>query len=119
MLHTGRQARWAAAAVPVTFDLLHLTARTGRDGPSSSASGSSTASSCPVGPEWATNGWYPGEGETLLAVCADLGHEGMVAKRLDSPYLAGRRVRTWLKWKCPEWVRVHAPRRRPAVPASR
>ena len=67
-----------------------------------------------VGPLWATNGWYC-DGETLFAVCAEHHHEGVVAKRLDSPYLPGRRTRTWLKRKCPEWNRDHAPRRRPRV----
>ncbi len=32
---------------------------------------------------------------------ADLGHEGVVAKRLDPPYLPGRRVPTWLKRESP------------------
>ena len=65
-----------------------------------------------VGPAWATNGSYD-DGETLFAVCVEHGHEGVVAKRRDSLYLPGRRTRTWLKRKTPEWKRVHAPRRRP------
>ena len=68
-----------------------------------------------VGPAWATNGWHPGEGDTLLQVCTELGHEGVVAKRLDAPYLAGIRSRAWLKRKSPAWLRDHAPRRRPRV----
>jgi ATP-dependent DNA ligase len=67
-----------------------------------------------VGPAWATNGWYC-DGDTLFAVCAEHHHEGVVAKRLDSPYLPGRRTRTWLKRKTPEWKLDHAPRRRPRV----
>jgi bifunctional non-homologous end joining protein LigD len=115
MLHTGRMARWAARELPVTFvafDLLHLE---GED-------------LCPrplvqrkrlldelrlLGPAWATNGWCEGDGETLFRVCAQLGHEGVVAKRLDSPYLAGKRSRSWLKRKTDTWKRDHAPRRRP------
>jgi bifunctional non-homologous end joining protein LigD len=115
LLHTGRMARWAAAQVPVTFvafDLLHLD---GQD-----------LSSRPlverkrrldelhlVGPAWATNGWYAGHGETLFQVCAELGHEGVMAKRLDAPYMQGRRTRTWLKRKTANWKIDHAPRRRP------
>jgi bifunctional non-homologous end joining protein LigD len=119
MSHTGRMARWAAQEVPVTFisfDLLHL------DGQDLTA--------LPLverkrlldelhlaGPAWATNGWHQGDGDTLFRVCSELGHEGVVAKRLDAPYLPGRRTRTWLKRKPDAWKRDHAPRRRPRVPA--
>jgi bifunctional non-homologous end joining protein LigD len=84
--HTGRMARWAARELPVTlvaFDLLHLD---GED-----------LCSRPLverkrlvdelhlmGPAWAVNGWYD-DGETLFQVCARFSHEGVVAKRLDSP----------------------------------
>jgi bifunctional non-homologous end joining protein LigD len=50
-----------------------------------------------LGPASITDGWYPGEGDTLFQVGVGLGHEGVVAKRLDAPYLPGKRVRTWLK----------------------
>ncbi|MEA2566125.1 MAG: hypothetical protein QOD49_1302 [Actinomycetota bacterium] len=49
-------------------------------------------------------------------VCAAQGHKA-VAKRPDSSYLLGRRTRTRLKRKCPEWKRVQGSRRRPRVPA--
>jgi ATP-dependent DNA ligase len=52
-----------------------------------------------VGPAWITNGWYQSDGDTLFYVCSELGHEGVVAKRLDAPYVPGRRTRTWLKRK--------------------
>ena len=104
MQHTGRMARWAAASVPVTFvafDLLHLDGEdlTGR--PLVERKRLLDDLSL-VGPAWATNGWYP-DGDTLFKVCVQQEHEGVVAKRLDSPYLPGQRVRTWLKRKCPEW----------------
>jgi bifunctional non-homologous end joining protein LigD len=118
MMHTGRMAAWAATQVPVTFmafDLLHLD---GQD-----------LTGLPlferkrllddlhlVGPAWATNGWYPGE-DTLFQVCTELGHEGVVAKKLDAPYLPGIRSRGWLKRKTAGWKRDHAPRRRPRVTA--
>jgi bifunctional non-homologous end joining protein LigD len=115
MMHTGRTARWAAGQVPVTFVAFDLLHRDGED-----------LTRLPlaerkrgldeldlVGPAWATSGWHPGDGDTLFQVCAELGHEGVVAKRLDAPYLPGRRTRTWLKRKTPDWKRYHAPRRRP------
>ena len=41
-----------------------------------------------------------GEGEKLLeGLCAE-GMEGIVAKRADAPYRAGRRVQSWVKVKC-------------------
>jgi bifunctional non-homologous end joining protein LigD len=70
-----------------------------------------------VGPAWTVNGWYPGDGDALFQVCAELAHEGVVAKKLDAPYLRGIRSRSWLKKKTPSWVRDHAPHRRPRVTA--
>jgi bifunctional non-homologous end joining protein LigD len=70
-----------------------------------------------IGPAWVTNCWHPGDGQTLFQVCVELGHEGVVAKRLDAAYLAGRRSRSWMKRKTPDWKRDHAPRRRARVPA--
>jgi bifunctional non-homologous end joining protein LigD len=52
-----------------------------------------------VGPAWQTVGSFPGAGSALLAATAEQGLEGVVAKRLRSPYLPGRRTRTWLKIK--------------------
>ena len=97
MAHTGRHARWAATQVPVTFvafDLLHLAGDdlTGRPLVERKVLLDDLRL---VGPAWATNGWYC-DGDTLFAVCAEHHHEGVVAKRLDSPYLPGRRARTWL-----------------------
>jgi bifunctional non-homologous end joining protein LigD len=115
MAHTGRMARWAAREVPVTFvafDLLHLDGEdlTGR--PLLERKRLLDELHV-VGPAWAVNGWYEGDGELVFQVASDLGHEGVVAKRLDSPYLPGRRVRTWLKRKTPAWKQDHGPRRLP------
>jgi bifunctional non-homologous end joining protein LigD len=117
MLHTARMAGWATQT-PVTFvafDLLHLD---GEDliGLPLVERKRRLDELHVVGPAWATNGWYPGEGDALFQVCAELGHEGVVAKRLDAPYLPGIRSRSWLKRKCPDWNRDHAPRRRRRVP---
>ncbi len=43
---------------------------------------------------------YPAsEGEVLFTATKDLGWEGVVAKRLGSPYRAGVRSRDWIKVK--------------------
>jgi bifunctional non-homologous end joining protein LigD len=39
------------------------------------------------------------DGPSLLAVCEERGLEGVVAKRVDSPYIPGRRTRSWIKVK--------------------
>jgi bifunctional non-homologous end joining protein LigD len=119
MMHTGRMASWAATQTPstfVAFDLLHLDGQDLTGLPLVERKRRLDALHL-VGPAWATNGWYPGDGETLFQVCSELGHEGVVAKRLDATYLPGRRSRMWLKRKCPDWKRDHAPRRRRRVPA--
>jgi bifunctional non-homologous end joining protein LigD len=52
-----------------------------------------------AGPAWQPVAWFPGAGDALLAATREQGLEGVVAKRLDSPYLPGRRTRLWLKVK--------------------
>ncbi len=99
MLHTGRLAGWAASEVPVTFLAFDFPHPDGDD-----------LTTLPlverkllldgvhlVGPAWATNGWYPGEGDARLPLWAEMGHEGVVAIRLDAPYLPGRRTRYSLR----------------------
>lgn len=44
---------------------------------------------------------YP-DGAKLLSVAGDYGMEGIVSKKLDSPYVSGR-CRHWLKVKTTEW----------------
>ena len=56
------------------------------------------------------------DGALSIEVDTPLPLEGVVAKRLDAPYLPGQRSRSWQKRKCPAWKRDHAPRRRPRVP---
>lgn len=51
------------------------------------------------GKSWQTPAYNTGEGETMLEACRRIGLEGVVAKRLDSRYLAGKRPGTWLKIK--------------------
>ena len=113
MQHTGRMAGWAATQVPVTFvafDLLHLDGEdlTGRP----LAERKRLLDDLHiVGPAWATNTWYPGD-YSVFEVAVQQRHEGVVAKRLDSPYLPGVRARTWLKRKSPAWNQERYPGRR-------
>ena len=51
------------------------------------------------GPFWRTPSIHSGDGAGLLAVTKDQGLEGIVAKRLQSLYVPGRRSRDWVKVK--------------------
>jgi bifunctional non-homologous end joining protein LigD len=51
------------------------------------------------GSHWRTPPSYTGEGRPLLEASRQQGLEGVVAKRLDSPYVPGRRSRCWIKVK--------------------
>ncbi|MET0418756.1 MAG: DNA polymerase ligase N-terminal domain-containing protein [Actinoplanes sp.] len=48
-----------------------------------------------AGPNWQTPPYFPGGGEFALEAARAQGLSGIVAKRLDSPYLPGRRSRLW------------------------
>lgn len=52
-----------------------------------------------AGGHWQVPAWHAGDGAGLLAAAAGQGLEGIMAKRLDSRYEAGRRARTWRKVK--------------------
>jgi bifunctional non-homologous end joining protein LigD len=51
------------------------------------------------GERWQTPEHIVGSGRRTLAASADAGLEGIVAKRLDSPYEPGRRSGAWIKLK--------------------
>jgi bifunctional non-homologous end joining protein LigD len=51
------------------------------------------------GPNWQTPSYHRGDGERLRRLTEQRGLEGLVAKRIDSRYLPGRRTRAWLKVK--------------------
>ncbi|MDX6426316.1 MAG: bifunctional non-ous end joining protein LigD, partial [Gaiellaceae bacterium] len=51
------------------------------------------------GPAWQTPPHEIGDGAATLSVIERFGLEGVVAKRVDSPYEPGRRSRAWRKWK--------------------
>jgi bifunctional non-homologous end joining protein LigD len=51
------------------------------------------------GPYWQTPAWRRGEGTALLEAARAQALEGVMAKRLDSPYAPGTRTLDWLKIK--------------------
>jgi bifunctional non-homologous end joining protein LigD len=51
------------------------------------------------GPYWQTPAWRRGEGSALLEAAKAQALEGVMAKRLDSPYCPGKRTQHWLKIK--------------------
>jgi len=52
-----------------------------------------------AGPAWQTVASFAGAGSALLAATREQGLEGVVAKKLQSTYVPGRRTRNWLKTK--------------------
>lgn len=52
------------------------------------------------GQTWQTTPVLDATPEELVAACGELGLEGFMAKRLDAPYLPGRRSPAWWKIKC-------------------
>jgi bifunctional non-homologous end joining protein LigD len=59
------------------------------------------------GASWQTPANHPGPGEDLLEAARRRALEGIVAKRLDSPYRPGKRTGEWIKtrlWKRQEFV---------------
>ncbi len=53
----------------------------------------------PAGPAWQTPAHKRGDGPDMLAASRAVGLEGILAKRLDSEYEAGKRSGAWLKIK--------------------
>jgi bifunctional non-homologous end joining protein LigD len=51
------------------------------------------------GPAWRTPAAFTGTGAEAVRTSRELGLEGVLAKRLDSPYRAGKRSREWIKVK--------------------
>jgi len=49
------------------------------------------------GPNWQAPSHHVGEGERLWQAVRERGLEGVVAKRIESPYRPGKRSREWLK----------------------
>jgi bifunctional non-homologous end joining protein LigD len=51
------------------------------------------------GPAWQVPAYHVGDGEAMLAASRAQDLEGVVAKRLDCPYVPGRRSQGWIKIK--------------------
>jgi len=93
--------RRLAAAEPVSyviFDLLYLDGRTTIELPYHERRALLEGLEL-QGPAWQTPAYHAGEGRELLAAAAEQQLEGVVAKRLDSPYRPGKRSDEWLKIK--------------------
>ncbi|MDF2569272.1 MAG: ligD 1 [Sporomusa sp.] len=52
-----------------------------------------------TGTNWQTPSYKTGDGQTILDASRRLGLEGIIVKRLDSPYQPGKRTGSWLKIK--------------------
>ncbi len=93
--------RRLAGEVPVAyvvFDLLHLDGHSLMDRPYSERRRALEELALD-GDAWRTPAAQVGDGSRLLAVSAEQGLEGLVAKRLDSRYEPGRRSAHWIKVK--------------------
>lgn len=70
-----------------------------------------------VGEDWCVVSSFAGDVRDVFGACQELGLEGAVAKKLDSPYQPGKRSRDWIKLKTTEWREVHAPLRHERDPS--
>jgi bifunctional non-homologous end joining protein LigD len=88
------------------FDLLHLDGRRVRDLPYTERR-ELLESLGLEGPRWHTPRHHVGGGKDLFEAARRQGLEGVVAKRLDSPYRLGKRTGEWIKarvWRRQEFV---------------
>jgi bifunctional non-homologous end joining protein LigD len=86
---------------PVTylvFDLLYVDGRSLLDAPYSQRRELLDQLEL-AGESWHTPPWFAGGGEAVLAASKQQRLEGVVIKRLDSPYSPGARSKNWLKLK--------------------
>ena len=102
-MHVTNEREVAARTVdtPVTyfvFDLLHLDSHNTMPLPWTERRHLLEALAL-SGPSWQTPAAHIGDGELLLGATKERGLEGVVAKRLTSIYVPGRRSRDWIKVK--------------------
>ena len=100
-LASDSEIRRRAKQVPVTymvFDLLYAEGRTTMELTYEERRSRLEALEL-EGPNWQTPSYHRGEGKALLDASRERGLEGIVAKRLDSPYLPGKRTTAWVKVK--------------------
>ena len=105
MHRTGPEVARLAAAAPVSylvFDLLALDGESLLDRPYTERRARLDALA-PASERWVTTPWFrgdvPGVGDQVQAASRENGLEGLVAKRLDSPYRPGGRGPDWRKVK--------------------
>ncbi|MGY1755215.1 non-homologous end-joining DNA ligase [Blastococcus sp. SYSU D01042] len=101
MHRTGPEVPRMAAAAPVTylvFDLLALDGEDLRARPYAERR-ELLDELAPAGQRWVLTPWFRGGGADVQAASEENGLEGVVAKRLDSPYRAGVRNPDWRKIK--------------------
>jgi bifunctional non-homologous end joining protein LigD len=100
-LSSESEVRRRAKQVPVTymvFDVLYLEGRTTMA--LSYAERRAKLEALELeGPSWQTPSYHRGEGKAVLDASRRQGLEGIIAKRIDSPYLPGRRTKNWVKVK--------------------
>jgi bifunctional non-homologous end joining protein LigD len=97
----GAQVRRLMELTPVTFlvfDLLHVDGRSLLDLPYAERREQLDELGL-SGPSWQTPPWFRGGGKAVLDASRQQGLEGVVAKRLSSRYIPGRRSESWLKLK--------------------
>jgi bifunctional non-homologous end joining protein LigD len=58
------------------------------------------------GPSWTTPAAHVGAGREMLEFTRQHGLEGVIGKRLDSPYETGRRTGAWIKVKNTQQIRL-------------
>jgi bifunctional non-homologous end joining protein LigD len=101
MHRTGSEVPRMAAARPVTylvFDLLAWDGENLLDAPYAERRARLDALGI-AGHRWVATPWFPGGGADVLAASEENGLEGVVAKRLASPYRPGLRSPDWRKIK--------------------
>jgi bifunctional non-homologous end joining protein LigD len=103
-MHVGSEStvRRLAKEAPVTyviFDLLWLDGHSLMDMPYGERRARLAELELGDGGRWRVPDYVVGHGEQLLAATDQQGLEGVIAKRLDSPYEPGRRTPCWLKIK--------------------
>ncbi|MGY1835683.1 non-homologous end-joining DNA ligase [Blastococcus sp. SYSU DS0510] len=101
MHRTGPEVPRLAAAAPVSylvFDLLALDGTDLRSHPYTERR-ELLDELAPAGGRWVLTPWFPGHGAEVLAASEENGLEGVVAKRLRSPYREGVRSPDWRKVK--------------------
>ncbi|MEP7026677.1 MAG: non-homologous end-joining DNA ligase [Actinomycetota bacterium] len=100
-MHARAPSAQLTAAVPVrymVFDVLYLDGRSLLREPYERRRALLEDLALP-GPVLEVSPAFPGDGQAVLDVSRQHGLEGAVLKRLDSPYLPGRRSAHWLKIK--------------------